>query len=50
MCRACSTYGNKRNAYKILAGMPEGKMPLESYNGSWRNRVGWYELDSSGSG
>jgi hypothetical protein len=29
MGRACSTHGAKRNAYKILIGKPEGKIPLE---------------------
>jgi hypothetical protein len=28
MGRACSTNGEKRNAYRILVGKPEGKMPL----------------------
>jgi hypothetical protein len=27
---ACSTHGEMRNAYKILAGKPEGKIPFES--------------------
>jgi hypothetical protein len=49
--RACSTNGVKRNAYRILAGMPEGRRPLgrprrEQYkNGSWRKRMRWYGLD-----
>jgi hypothetical protein len=25
---ACSTNGEKRNAYRLLAGKPEGKRPL----------------------
>jgi hypothetical protein len=25
---ACSTNGEKRNSYRILVGMPEGKRPL----------------------
>jgi hypothetical protein len=25
---ACSTNGEKRNAYRILVGKPEGKIPL----------------------
>jgi hypothetical protein len=28
MGRACSTNGEKRNAYTILVGKPEGKRPL----------------------
>jgi hypothetical protein len=24
----CSTYGEKRNAYRLLVGKPEGKRPL----------------------
>jgi hypothetical protein len=27
--RACSTKGEKENAYKILVGKPEGNRPLE---------------------
>jgi hypothetical protein len=29
MGRACNTKGEKRNAYKILLGSPEGKGTLE---------------------
>jgi len=25
---ACSMYGGKRNAYRVLVGKPEGKRPL----------------------
>jgi hypothetical protein len=28
MGRECSTNGDKRNAYRILLGKPEGKRPL----------------------
>jgi hypothetical protein len=28
MGRVCSTYGKKRDAYRILAGKPDGKRPL----------------------
>jgi hypothetical protein len=56
MGRACSTNREKRNAYRILVGKPEGKRPL----GRPRHRrldnikmdlreMGWYGLDSSGS-
>jgi hypothetical protein len=48
----CSTNGEKRNAYRILVGKPEGKRPL----GKPRRRsvdnikmdlreVGWYGMD-----
>jgi hypothetical protein len=30
MGRACSTNGEKRNAYKILVGKPETKKPLRT--------------------
>jgi hypothetical protein len=30
MGRTCSTYGKKRNVYKVLVGKPEGKRPLEN--------------------
>jgi hypothetical protein len=28
VCKACSTHEEKRNAYRILVGKPEGKRPL----------------------
>jgi hypothetical protein len=48
-----------RNAYRILAGKPEGKRPLGSPRRRWvanvkinlkRDRMGWYGLDRSDSG
>jgi hypothetical protein len=57
MGRACSTKGEKRNAYRVLVGEPEGKRQLGTLGRSWMdniklilNRMGWYGLDSSGSG
>jgi hypothetical protein len=49
----------KRNAFSILVGKPEGKRPLGTPRRRWednirmdlkRDRMGWYGLDSSGSG
>jgi hypothetical protein len=49
--------GEKRNAYRILVGMPEGKRPLERPRRKWVDNIkmdlremGWYRLDRSGSG
>jgi hypothetical protein len=35
MCRACSTNEEKRNAYRILVGKPEGKRPLGRPRSVW---------------
>jgi hypothetical protein len=54
--RACSTNGAKRNAYRILVGMPEGKKPLGRPRRRWVDnikmnlRMGWYGVAWSGSG
>jgi hypothetical protein len=49
----------KRNAYGILVGKPEGKRPLGRSRRRWvdkikmdlkRDRMGWYGLDRYGSG
>jgi hypothetical protein len=57
MGRACSTNGEKRNAYRILAGKPEGKRPLGRPRRRWVDNIkmdlretGWYGLDRTGSG
>jgi hypothetical protein len=56
---ACSTNGEKRNAYRIFVVNPEGKRPLGRPRRRWadnikievkRDRMGWYGLDRSGSG
>jgi hypothetical protein len=39
MDRACSTNGEKRNAYMILVGKPEGRRPL----GRPRRRPTWVD-------
>jgi hypothetical protein len=51
--------GEMRNAYRILVGKLEGKRPLGRPRHMWvdnikmdleRDRMGWYELDRTGSG
>jgi hypothetical protein len=39
MGRACSTNGEKRNAYRILVGKTEGKRALERSRRSWENNI-----------
>jgi hypothetical protein len=40
MGRACSTNGEKRNAYRrILLGKPEGKRPLGKHRRRWEDNV-----------
>jgi hypothetical protein len=54
---ACNTNGEKRNAYGILVGGPEGRRPLGRPIRRWvnnikmdlkRDRIWWYGLDLSG--
>jgi hypothetical protein len=39
MGRACSTNGEKRNAYKIFVGNPEGKRQLERLRRRWVDNI-----------
>jgi hypothetical protein len=39
MGRACSTNGEKRNAYRILVEIPEGKRPLGRPRRRWVNNI-----------
>jgi hypothetical protein len=39
MSRACSTNGEKRNAYRILVGKPEGKRSLGRPRRRWMNNI-----------
>jgi hypothetical protein len=39
MGRACSTQGEKRNAYRIVVGKPEGKRPLGRPRHRWEDNI-----------
>jgi hypothetical protein len=39
MGRACSTNGEKKNAYRILVGKPEGKRPLGILRRRWVDNI-----------
>jgi hypothetical protein len=39
MGRACSTIEEKRNAYRILVGKPEGKRPLGRQRRRWVDNI-----------
>jgi hypothetical protein len=48
----CSTNGEKRNAYRLLEGKPEGQRPLGRQRRKWLNNirmdlveVGWGDVD-----
>jgi hypothetical protein len=52
MGRACSTNGEKRNAYRYRIGKPEGKRPLGRPRRRWADNirmdlgeVGWGNVD-----
>jgi hypothetical protein len=39
MGRICSRYGEKRNAYRILLGKPEGKRPPGRPRYKWEDNI-----------
>jgi hypothetical protein len=39
MGRVCSTYGEERNAYRILVGKPEGKRLLGRPGRRWKDNI-----------
>jgi hypothetical protein len=52
MGKACSMKGEKRNAYRILMGKPEGKRPLGRPRHRWVDNIqidlreiGWVDVD-----
>jgi hypothetical protein len=52
MCRAYRKNGEKRNAYRVLVGKPEGKRPLGREKSRWVDNtkiglrgIGWDDMD-----
>jgi hypothetical protein len=45
----CSTNGEKRNAYRLLVGKPEGKSPLGRPRRMWVDDI-WMDLGEVGWG
>jgi hypothetical protein len=52
MGRACSTNGEKKNAYRILIAKPEGKRPQGRHKRRWEDNIkvdireiGWGGMD-----
>jgi hypothetical protein len=41
MGRACSMNEEKKNAYRILAGKPEGNRSLETPRYRWMDNIKW---------
>jgi hypothetical protein len=39
MGRACSTHGERRNAYRVLIGNPEGKRLLGKLRRRWEDNI-----------
>jgi hypothetical protein len=39
MGKACSTYGDMINAYRMLVGKPEGKKPLGRPRRRWKDNI-----------
>ena len=37
--RACSTNGERRGAYRVVVGKPEGRRPLGRRNRRWKNNI-----------
>jgi len=36
---ACSVYGARRGAYRVLVGIPEGKRPLGKPRHRWKDNI-----------
>jgi hypothetical protein len=39
MGEACGTYGEKRNAYRVLVVKPEGKRPFGRCGRRWKDNI-----------
>jgi len=36
---ACSTYGERRDVYRVLVGKPEGKRPIGRPKSRWEDNI-----------
>jgi hypothetical protein len=39
MGRTCSTYGERRGAYRVLVGKPEGRRPFGRPRNRWEDNI-----------
>jgi hypothetical protein len=39
MGRTCGTYGERRGAYRVLVGKPEGRRPLGRPRSRWEDNI-----------
>jgi hypothetical protein len=48
MGRACGTYGERRCAYRVLVGSPEGRRPLDRRRCRWEDNIKMEEMWDGG--
>jgi hypothetical protein len=41
MGKRCSTYGERRGAYRVMVGKPERKKQLVRHRHGWKNNIKW---------
>ena len=49
-CGACGTNGERRGAYRVLVGKPEGKIPLGRPWSRWEVKMDLLEVERGGHG